>query len=461
MNFCGYFRPSKRTLSINILNNFFAFRFSLFHFFAFHFFAFRYFAFRFSLFRFSLFRFSLFAFNIMLLSRNIVHFDLDTFFVSVERLINPALAGKPVLIGGTSDRGVVASCSYEARKFGVHSAMPMKMARTLCRDAVIVRGDMELYSKYSHDVTDIIAEKAPMYEKASIDEHYIDVTGMDRFFGTLRWTHELRQSIMKNTGLPISFGLSVNKTVSKIATGEAKPNGELQVQRDAVKPFLAPLSIRKIPMIGDKTYRLLRSMGIVTIDTLSKIPVEMMERVMGKNGIMIWEKANGQDSTPVVPYSESKSISTETTFEQDSIDVVKMKEKLVKMVEKIAFELRDQQKLTSCVTVKIRYSNFDTHTLQKSVPYTAFDHILIPLVKELFDRLYQRRMLIRLIGVRFSGLVAGNPQLNMFEDSSEMISLYQALDKVRNKYGQKIVRRGVAYEKSEKRNSEKRLAKPK
>ncbi|MCX6281132.1 MAG: DNA polymerase IV [Bacteroidetes bacterium] len=380
----------------------------------------------------------------IIFSRNIVHFDLDTFFVSVERLINPALVGKPVLIGGTSDRGVVASCSYEARKFGVHSAMPMKMARTLCRDAVIVRGDMELYSKYSHDVTDIIAEHAPMYEKASIDEHYIDVTGMDRFFGTLKWTHELRQSIIRNTGLPISFGLSVNKTVSKIATGEAKPNGELQVQREAVKPFLAPLSIRKIPMIGDKTYRLLRSMGIVTIDTLSKIPVEMMERVMGKNGIMIWEKANGLDSTPVVPYSESKSISTETTFEQDSIDVVKMKEKLVKMVEKIAFELRDQQKLTSCVTVKIRYANFDTHTLQKHVPYTAFDHILIPLVKELFDRLYQRRMLIRLIGVRLSGLVSGNPQLNMFEDSSEMISLYQALDRVRNKYGQKIVRRGVA-----------------
>ena len=379
----------------------------------------------------------------ILLNRNIVHLDLDTFFVSVERLVNPALLGKPVIIGGTSDRGVVASCSYEARSFGVHSAMPMKMARTLCRDAVIVRGDMELYSKYSHDVTDIIAEKAPMYEKASIDEHYIDVTGMDRFFGTLKWTHELRQSIIKNTGLPISFGLSVNKTVSKIATGEAKPNGELQVQRDAVKAFLNPLSIKKIPMIGDKTYRLLRSMGIVTIDTLSRIPVEMMERVMGKNGIVIWEKANGQDSTPVVPYSESKSVSTETTFGQDSIDIVKMKEKLVKMVEKIAFELRAQEKLTSCVTVKIRYSNFDTHTLQKSVPYTAFDHILIPLVKELFDRLYQRRMLIRLIGVRLSSLVSGNPQLNMFEDSSGMISLYQALDRVRNKYGQKIVRRAI------------------
>jgi DNA polymerase-4 len=378
------------------------------------------------------------------LSRNIVHFDLDTFFVSVERLIRPELKGKPVIIGGTSDRGVVASCSYEARKFGVHSAMPMKMARALCGDAILVRGDMELYSKYSHTVTDIIAEKAPVYEKASIDEHYLDVTGMDRFFGLQKWSHELRENIIKNTGLPISFGLSVNKTVSKIATGEAKPNGERYVERDAVQPFLAPLSIRKIPMIGEKSYRLLRSMGVVTIDTLSHIPVDMMERVMGKNGIVIWEKANGIDRTPVYPYHEAKSVSTETTFEQDSIDIIRMKEILVKMVEKISFELRDKQKLTSCVTVKIRYSNFDTHTLQKQVPYTAFDHQLIPVVKELFDRLYQRRMLIRLIGVRFSNLISGNPQLNMFDDHVEMVNLYQALDRIRLKYGQKIVRRALS-----------------
>ncbi|MEI6433547.1 MAG: DNA polymerase IV [Bacteroidota bacterium] len=385
----------------------------------------------------------------MLLSRNIVHLDLDTFFVSVERLLRPELLGKPVIIGGTSDRGVVASCSYEARKFGVHSAMPMKMARALCGDAILVRGDMELYSKYSHNVTEIIAEKAPVYEKASIDEHYLDVTGMDRFFGVLKWAHELRENIIKNTGLPISFGLSVNKTVSKIATGEAKPNGELFVDRDAVQPFLAPLSIRKIPMIGEKTYRLLRSMGVVTIDTLSHVPVEMMERVMGKNGIVIWEKANGIDSTPVYPYHEAKSVSTETTFEQDSIDIVRMKEILLKMVEKIAFELRDKQKLTACVTVKIRYSNFDTHTLQKQIPYTSFDHQLIPVVKDLFDRLYQRRMLIRLIGVRFSSLVSGNAQLNMFDDNLEMINLYQALDRIRRKYGQKSVRRGVGIENSE------------
>ncbi len=377
-------------------------------------------------------------------SRNIVHFDLDTFFVSVERLIRPDLVGKPVIIGGTSDRGVVASCSYEARKFGVHSAMPMKMARALCGDAILVRGDMELYSKYSHTVTDIIAEKAPVYEKASIDEHYLDVTGMDRFFGLQQWTHELRNTIIKNTGLPISFGLSVNKTVSKIATGEAKPNGELFVDRNAVQPFLSPLSIRKIPGIGEKTYRLLRSMGVVTIDTLSHIPVDMMERVMGKNGLVIWEKANGIDRTPVYPYHEAKSVSTETTFEQDSIDIIRMKEILVKMVEKISFELRDKPELTSCITVKIRYSNFDTHTLQKQVPYTAFDHQLIPVVKDIFDRLYQRRMLIRLIGVRFSNLISGSPQLNMFDDNVEMVNLYQALDRIRRKYGPKIVNRAIA-----------------
>ena len=381
-------------------------------------------------------------------NRNIVHFDLDTFFVSVERLQNPVLVGKPVIIGGMSDRGVVASCSYEARRFGVSSAMPMKMARMLCRDAVFIRGDMESYSRYSHLVTDIIEERAPLYEKASIDEHYIDLTGMDRFFGTLKWTQELRRAIISNTGLPISFGLSVNKTVSKIATGEAKPNGELQVMKEVVKPFLAPLSIRKIPGIGEKTYPLLRSMGVSTIETLSRIPVDMMERVMGKSGIILWERANGIDATPVQPYHEAKSVSTETTFDQDTIDIVRMKEILVKMVEKIAFELRDQQKLTSCVTVKIRYSNFDTHTLQQHVPYTAFDHQLIPVVKELFDRLYQRRMLIRLIGVRFSSLVSGNPQLNMFDDNIEMINLYQALDRIRRKYGQKIVRRAVALKSS-------------
>jgi DNA polymerase IV len=377
------------------------------------------------------------------LDRHVVHFDLDAFFVSVERLINSRLEGKPVIIGGSSDRGVVASCSYEARAYGIHSAMPMKMARLLCSDATVIHGDMELYSKYSHMVNDIVAEHAPLYERASIDEFYIDITGMDRFFGCLKWTRELRQDIIKNTGLPISFGLSVNKTVSKIATGEAKPNGEKDVPGDIVIPFLQPLSISKIPMIGEKTHHLLRSMGIATIGTLSMVPAEMMEKILGKNGIVIWKKANGIDNTPVIPYSERKSMSTERTFDRDTIDVVNMKEILVGMVERLAYDMRQKQRLTSCVTVKIRYSNFDTQTLQKRIPYTVFDHQLIAITKELFDRLYQRRMLIRLIGVRFSHLIQGVQQLNMFEDTPKTINLYKAMDKLRNRYGRKSVGRAI------------------
>jgi DNA polymerase IV len=375
--------------------------------------------------------------------RTIVHFDLDTFFVSVERLLNSSLVGKPVIVGGTSDRGVVAGCSYEARRFGVHSAMPMKMALNLCRDAIVIRGDGDQYSKYSRMVTDVIAESAPVYEKASIDEHYLDITGMDRFFGSMKWTHELRQRIIKETGLPISVGLSVNKTVSKIATGEAKPNGEIQVEAPRVKPFLAPLSIRKIPMIGTKTYQTLRSMGVANIQTLSLIPPEMMDKLMGKNGIDIWKKANGIDTNPVVPYSERKSISTETTFEQDTIDVIRMREILSAMIEKIAFSMRKKGKLTGCVTVKIRYANFDTHTLQKVIPYTSFDHVLTKVALGLFDRLYTRRMLIRLIGVRFSHLVGGVQQLNLFEDTPEMVSLYQSLDRIRKRFGERAVFRAV------------------
>lgn len=372
-------------------------------------------------------------------NRTVLHLDLDTFFVAVERLNNSNLIGKPVIVGGMSDRGVVAGCSYEARTFGVHSAMPMRMARALCPDAIVIRGDMEQYTRYSGLVTDIIAEESPMYEKASIDEHYIDITGMDRFFGSLKWSHELRERIIRESGLPISFGLSVNKTVSKIATGQAKPNGELQVEAARINSFLDPLSISKIPGIGDKTYKLLRSMGIAYIETLRSMPIEMVERVLGKNGIIIWKKANGIDHSAVEAYSERKSISSETTFEQDTINIPMINDLLLKMVEKLSFQLRTKKKLTSCVTVKVRYANFDTHTLQHRIPYTAFDHVLLPVVRSLFTRLYQRRMLIRLIGIKFSYLVSGVQQINMFDDEPETISLYQAMDRIRNRFGVKAI----------------------
>lgn len=378
-----------------------------------------------------------------MISKTIAHLDLDTFFVSVERLVNPSLNGKPVIIGGVSDRGVVASCSYEARRFGVHSAMPMRMARQLCSQAVYVRGDMELYSRYSRLVTDVIADSAPLYEKASVDEHYLDLSGMDRFFGIYKWTHELRDRIIRETGLPISFGLSQNKTISKIATGQAKPNGALQVLPDQVHLFLDPLSIRKIPMVGDVGFRLLRSMGVAKIGTLRLMPPEMVQQVLGKNGLVVWKKANGIDPSPVKPYSEKKSISSEHTFEQDTTDMALLRQKLSHSVEKLAFELRNKQKLTGCITVKIRYANFDTHSRQKHIAYTAFDHILLNSVMELFAQLYNRRMLIRLVGVRFSQLVGGAQQLNMFEDTPEMSNLYQAMDHIRRRYGKAAVGRAV------------------
>jgi DNA polymerase IV len=299
-------------------------------------------------------------------------------------------------------------------------------------------------------VTDIIAEKAPLYEKASVDEHYLDITGMDRFWGAQKWTQELRQTIIKETGLPISCGLSVNKTVSKIATGEAKPNGEKQVDKENVKPFLNPLSIRKIPMIGPKTYQLLRSMGVANIETLSAIPVEMMESVLGKNGIEIWRRANGIDFTPVIPYSEEKSISSERTFENDTIDVILLEQILTGMTEKLCFKLRKKEKLASVVTVKIRYANYDTHTLQQKLAYTSFDHVLMETARSLFRRLYQRRMLVRLIGIKLGGLVHGAQQLNLFANNEKQVRLYLSMDKIRRRFGAGAIQRasGILYEKT-------------
>lgn len=365
--------------------------------------------------------------------------DLDSFFVSVERLINSKLIGKPVIVGGTSDRGVVAACSYEARAFGVHSAMPMKFARQLCPQAIYIKGDYDQYTKYSSMVTQVIADKVPLFEKSSIDEHYIDMTGMDKFYGCLKFTHELRQRITKETGLPISFGLSENKTVAKVATDQSKPNGELEVIHDRIKPFLFPLSVEKLPYVGEKTSYNLKSMGVFTIQNLAEIPPELMEKVFGQNGITMWQRANGIDDTPVVPYSERKSISEENTFEQDIIDIARIESNLSSMVENLCFQLRKENRLTSCLAVKLRYANFETYSQQSRIPYTAADHQILPKVIDLFRKLYQRRMRIRLIGVKFTNLVSGTQQINLFEDSVEMVNLYQAIDRMKKRYGSNIL----------------------
>ncbi|HMP98246.1 MAG TPA: DNA polymerase IV [Cyclobacteriaceae bacterium] len=375
------------------------------------------------------------------MDRNIIHLDLDAFFVAVERKRDKRLLGRPLIIGGSSRRGVVAACSYETRLFGVHSAMPMYLALQLCPDAMVISGDMEAYSQHSHLVTQIIEAHAPMFEKSSIDEFYIDASGMDRYFGAFKWSLELRERIIKESGLPISLGMSVNKLVSKVATGEFKPNAEKHIPAGTEKDFLAPLAVEKIPMIGKQTASFLYDMGVRTVATLREMPLKFLVSAFGKNGISLWNKAQGVDNSPVVPYSEQKSISTECTFEEDTIDVKRLKSILIAMVEKVAFQLREQQKLCSCVTVKIRYANFDTETKQVQIPYTASDHVLLRIAHDLFDRLYNRRMLIRLVGLRLSGLVHGNHQISLFDDTEESINLYEAIDRIKHKHGvEKLVR---------------------
>lgn len=378
------------------------------------------------------------------MQNNILHLDLDTFFVSCERLIDSRLQNRPLLVGGTGDRGVVAACSYETRVFGVHSGMSMKVARRLCPAAIVIRGDASIYTKFSHQVTEIIKEKVPVFEKASVDEFYADLSGMDKFYGCYKYASELRQNIIKNTGLPISFGLSANKIVSKVATGEAKPNNQLQIDSGFEKDFLAPLSIRKIPSVGEKTYQILRGLGVDKISVIQQMPLEMMISALGKNGRTIWRRAHGIDNPPLVPFYERKSLSTERTFGKDTIDMVKLRTTIFAMAENLSFQLRKGNKLAGTLSVKIRYSDFNTYSKQVKIPYSSADHVIIPKVLELFEKLYQRRLLIRLVGVKISDIVSGNYQINLFDDTEEMLSLYNAMDTIRNKYGDLSIMRASA-----------------
>ena len=375
------------------------------------------------------------------MEKQILHLDLDTFFVSCERLIDSRLQNRPLLVGGTGDRGVVAACSYETRPFGVHSGMSMKVARRLCPEAVVIRGNSSIYTKYSHLVTEIVKEKVPVFEKASVDEFYADLSGMDKFYGCYKYASEMRQKIIKECGLPISFGLSANKIVSKVATGEAKPNNQLKIDSGFEKDFLAPLSIRKIPSVGEKTYQVLRNLGVDKVSVVQQMPLEMMVSALGVNGRTIWKRANGIDNPPLVPFHERKSLSTERTFSKDTIDMTKLRTTIFAMAENLAFQLRRGNKLAGTISVKIRYSDFNTYNKQVKIPYSSADHVIIPKVLELFEKLYERRLLIRLVGVKISDIVSGNYQINLFDDTEEMLSLYNAMDTIRGRYGELSIMR--------------------
>ena len=377
-------------------------------------------------------------------NRSILHMDLDAFFVSVEQRKDKRLLGKALIIGGTGDRGVVSSCSYEARRFGVHSAMPMRLARRLCPHGIYIKGDFEAYEQCSKEVTEIVREHSPLYEKASIDEFYVDLTGMDRFFGCYQYALELRTRIMKETQLPISLGLSQNKLVAKVVTNEVKPNGHMQLPAQQIQAFLNPLHVQRIPMIGKQTSRRLTYLGVRQVQTLKEIPLHVLERIFGKQGTLLYKSARGEDERPIVPSVERKSISTETTFSQDSIDVQMMRARITRMAEQLAHRLRSEHKLTTCITVKLRYASFETLTRQKRIPYSSNDDVLIQTALELFEQLYQKRIRVRLLGVRLSHLVAGGHQVDLLQDIPRQTSLYGALDAIKRKYGIQSVWSGGA-----------------
>lgn len=380
--------------------------------------------------------------------RHIAHFDLDSFFVSVEILNNPALKGKPVLVGGY-ERGVVAACSYEARKFGIHSAMPMKKALQLCPHAIVTSSSRDQYSKYSRWVTEIIADKTPLFEKASIDEFYIDFTGMDKFFGASKYARELRAFIKKETGLPISGGLSSARFISKMATNEAKPNGFLEVLHGKEKEFLWPLGIEKINGVGKQTEQQLKNFGIYTIEDIAKTPFELMEKYAGKWGESLWHKAHGIGSAEITTDWEQKSMSHENTFDKDYTDIEFLHSELVRLTEKTAYSLREDEKLTGCVTVKIRYSDFETTSRQETVDYTALDDMLIAKVKDLFNKSYQKGRPVRLLGVRFSQMIPFTMQMSLFDNNAEKLQLYKAVDDIKNRFGSKLVTKAVTSQSKE------------
>jgi DNA polymerase IV len=370
--------------------------------------------------------------------RHIAHFDLDSFFVSVEILNNPSLKGKPVLVGGY-ERGVVAACSYEARKYGIHSAMPMKKAMQLCPHAVITHSSHGDYSKYSRWVTEIIASKVPLFEKASIDEFYIDLTGMDKFFGVSKFARELRELIKKETGLPISCGLSSAKFIAKMATNEAKPNGFLEIPHGKEREFLWPLGIEKINGVGKQTEQQLKNFGLYKIEDIARTPLEVMEKYVGKWGESLWHKAHGIGNADVDTEWEQKSMSHENTFDRDYTEIDFLHAELVRLTEKTAYGLREDEKLTGCVTVKIRYSDFETTSRQETIDYTALDDMLIAKVKDLFNKSYQKGRPVRLLGVRFSQFIPFTMQMSLFDNNVEKLQLYKAVDDIKNQFGSKVV----------------------
>ncbi|MEW5977561.1 MAG: DNA polymerase IV [Acidobacteriota bacterium] len=370
----------------------------------------------------------------------IFHVDMDAFFVSVEELFNPDLKGKAVVVGGDPDqRGVVSAASYEARKFGVHSAMPLVTAKRLCPHAIFLHGHRQRYADYSRRVNQILLEFSPIVEMASIDEAYLDLTGTERLYGNaMSLAHRLRATIQQRTGLSASIGVSSSRLVSKVASDLAKPKGILRVLPGKEAVFLSPLPVSKIPGIGKVTEKRLRELGITTVSGLASAGRRFLTEAFGQWGEALYRKSIGLETAHFEWHEEPRSISHEHTFEVDTADAEILERTLVELVQRVAHRLRDHKMFAHTVTLKLRDWRFNTITRASSLAEeTQLDQEILAKARSLLHDNWDGRQRIRLVGVALTGLTFGPLQPDLFEKArrERMTRVYEAVDKVRDKFG--------------------------
>ena len=383
-------------------------------------------------------------------ARRIAHVDLDAFFISVEQSLNPELRGKPAVVSGNPEgRGVVACASYEARAYGLRAGMPVGLARRLCPQAIFIPGDMAKYRRFSARFFELLAELSPVVEPVSLDEAYLDLTGCESVLGSAREAMlKFKARLREELGLTASVGIASCKVVAKVASELSKPDGLLEVNLGEEKEFLAPLPIGQLPGVGPRTERELKKLGLSTIGDLASSPLAFLKSHFGKVGEMLYLYANGIDERRVEPPGEAKSISRETTLPQDTLDARLLQGTLYRLAEEVGAELRSQGKQARCITLKLRYADFETITRSQTIKEgIEANQAIFEIADRLLKKaLAQRRKKVRLIGVRVSNLTGAGKQLSLFDRSGERLSyLNRAVDRIRQKYGFSAIETGRTF----------------
>ena len=396
-------------------------------------------------------------------ARTIFHIDLDAFFVTVEQVLNPALSGKPVIVGGRPEgRGVVASASYEARKCGVHAAMPLARAKRLCPQAIFLTGNYHRYVDFSHKFMDILADYSPSFQPGGLDEAYLDVTGCQNFGSWHNLAIKIKERIKRETGLVASIGIAPSKVVAKIASDLSKPDGLIEVASGEEKAFLSPLPVQKMPGVGEKTNQVMKSMNILTIGQLARMPEPLFKNRFGEGMLWLREHANGIDNSAVEAYGEAKSSSRETTFEKDTSDTGLLKSTLRYFSEKLGADLRDSDKKARTVTLKLRYADFETINRSKTSREATNldDKIFQSAVRLLESALAKKYRAVRLIGLEVSNFINSETQLGLFDaESKKLEQIDRAVDSIRDKYGFDSIQTGYTMELKQKYSGKTRDAK--